>query len=135
SKNFKYALILFSCVLSHWILDLLVHYPDLPLYPGNSPKVGLGLWGLPFLENIIEFVLFIVGIVVYLGATSAKNKTGKYVTWCLIMLLAAAHCGNILGPKPTDTKAVGWAAQLMWLFVILAFWGDRNRAARVAATS
>ena len=30
-------------VLSHWVLDLLVHRPDLPLY-GNSAKVGLGLW-------------------------------------------------------------------------------------------
>jgi len=36
-------------VVSHWVLDWLVHRPDLPLYPGG-PKVGLGLWNHPFAE-------------------------------------------------------------------------------------
>jgi hypothetical protein len=33
-------------VFSHWILDFIVHRPDLPLYD-NSAKVGLGLWNYP----------------------------------------------------------------------------------------
>ncbi|MGH7552059.1 MAG: hypothetical protein ACREMQ_03425, partial [Longimicrobiales bacterium] len=33
-------------VFSHWILDLVVHRPDLPLV-GDSYKVGLGLWNQP----------------------------------------------------------------------------------------
>jgi hypothetical protein len=28
---------------SHWLLDLIVHVPDLPLYD-NTAKVGFGLW-------------------------------------------------------------------------------------------
>ena len=31
-------------VVSHWLLDLPVHRPDLPLWPGSSVKVGLGAW-------------------------------------------------------------------------------------------
>jgi len=31
-------------VLSHWILDWVVHRPDLPLWPGGSGRYGLGLW-------------------------------------------------------------------------------------------
>jgi membrane-bound metal-dependent hydrolase YbcI (DUF457 family) len=126
-KNFKYALILFLCVFSHWLLDVLVHYPDLPLYPGDSPKLGLGLWSMPLLENAIEFLMFIIGVGIYLVATTAKNNAGKYVTWILILLLAVAYLANIFGPKPTDTKLVAWGAQLMWIFVALAFWADKNR--------
>jgi hypothetical protein len=30
-------------VASHWLLDLIVHAPDLPLAFDRSPRVGLGL--------------------------------------------------------------------------------------------
>ena len=33
-------------VLSHWILDLPMHRPDLPLWPGSDMKLGLGAWRL-----------------------------------------------------------------------------------------
>ena len=128
-KNFKYAVILFLCVLSHWMLDLIVHYSDLPLYPGNSPKVGLKLWSRPVIENIIEGLMFIIGMAIYFKATAAKNNIGKYVLWILIALLVAAYFANIFGPAPTDVNAIAWSAQLMWIFVALAFWADHNRRA------
>ena len=28
-------------VVSHWVLDFLTHAPDLPLWPGDSPRLGL----------------------------------------------------------------------------------------------
>src|SRR6266566_2637901 len=37
------ALVVAAAVFSHWVLDFLVHRPDLPLYD-NTAKVGLGLW-------------------------------------------------------------------------------------------
>ena len=30
-------------VVSHWVLDVVTHIPDMPLYP-DGPKFGLGLW-------------------------------------------------------------------------------------------
>ena len=45
-KNFRGAIILALCVLSHWVLDLPVHRPDLPLFPGSAMFVGFGLWNL-----------------------------------------------------------------------------------------
>jgi hypothetical protein len=38
------ALVCALAVLSHWVLDLIVHHPDLPLYPGGGPQLGFGLW-------------------------------------------------------------------------------------------
>jgi hypothetical protein len=126
-KNLQSAMILGLCVFSQWVLDFIVHYPDLPLYPGVSPKVGLGLWHLPVIENIVEFIMFIAGITIYLKLTAAKNKTGTYLIWALIILLVAAATANISGPPPTDVTAVAWGAQLLWIFVGLAFWADHNR--------
>ena len=37
------ALVLAALVVSHWLLDLLVHLPDLPLSPGGAARLGLGL--------------------------------------------------------------------------------------------
>jgi hypothetical protein len=54
-------------VFSHWVLDFIVHLPDLPLLFDGSPLVGLGLWGSGpgFITSIIlEFGLLIAGLVV-----------------------------------------------------------------------
>jgi len=57
-------------VFSHWLLDLIVHLPDLPLFFEGSPKVGLGLWGGGpglILSCILEFVMLGAGIAFYLN--------------------------------------------------------------------
>src|SRR3546814_905171 len=43
-------------VLSHWLLDLIVHIPDLTLF-GAPPKLGLGLWNHPLIEMPLEIAL------------------------------------------------------------------------------
>jgi FtsH-binding integral membrane protein len=132
-RNKKYAFILGLCVLSHWVLDLIVHLPDLPLYPSaSSPKVGLQLWTKPIASTILESFIFIVGLILYLRSTKAKNKTGSIVFWILIVLLILAHMANLLSPPPTSVTALAWGAQFMWIFVILAFWADNNRTTRLS---
>ena len=36
--------LVFTAVLSHWLLDFVSHRPDMPLAPGVSGHFGLGLW-------------------------------------------------------------------------------------------
>ena len=38
-------------VMSHWLLDLVTHRPDLPLYPTGEILVGLGLWNSLWIET------------------------------------------------------------------------------------
>lgn len=64
-------------VFSHWILDLLVHRPDLPLYD-NAHKVGLGLWNYPIPALALEIAIYAGGLWLYLRATSAETFAGKY---------------------------------------------------------
>lgn len=50
------AMIAGAVVVSHWVLDLLVHVPDLTL-TGRPPKLGLGLWNHPAIEMPLELGL------------------------------------------------------------------------------
>jgi FtsH-binding integral membrane protein len=126
-KDRRGALVLGICVVSHWVLDFIVHMPDLPLFPGNSPKVGLGLWNWPVLTALVEGVLFVIGLTLYLRSTRAKNTIGKWSLWLLAILLVVAHVAGLFSPMPSSAEAIGWAAQFQWIFVGLGYWVDSNR--------
>ena len=76
TKKRRVSLVLGIIVFSHWILDFIVHSPDLPILFRNSPELGLGLWtsgpGL-ILSLILELVLLIGGIAIYLAARKKKE--------------------------------------------------------------
>jgi FtsH-binding integral membrane protein len=126
-KDTRSALVLGICVVSHWVLDLVVHKPDLPLFPGDSPKVGLGLWNWPLITAVVEFVLFFIGLTLYLRVSKPKNNTGKWSFWLLMALLVVNHIAALFSPMPSSAHAIGWAAQYQWIFVIMGYWVDRNR--------
>jgi hypothetical protein len=67
-------------VFSHWILDLIVHRPDLPILPGNFgnlPLLGFGLWQYPVISAIVELALLIGGTWYYYQATMQAVGTEK----------------------------------------------------------
>lgn len=125
-KNKRNALIIGLLVVSHWILDLIVHKPDLPLVPGG-PYLGLGLWNIPVIAVILESIIYIGGIILYVNTTTPKDKIGIYGFWSLIIILALIHAINLTGPPPPDIDAIGWAGLLLWLFVLWAYWADKHR--------
>ena len=73
AQKWTAAAIVGAAVFSHWILDLVVHRPDLALYD-DSYKVGLGLWNYPATAFILEIALLFGGIALYLRMTEAKDS-------------------------------------------------------------
>jgi membrane-bound metal-dependent hydrolase YbcI (DUF457 family) len=126
-KNFKSAVILGAVVISHWILDLLVHRPDLPLMPGSDIKLGLGLWNFTWLSIALELLIFFGGAAVYIRLTKAKNKTGNAALWTLIVFLFVIYVMNVFGPPPNATQPIAIVGLLQWIIVAWAYWIDRNR--------
>ncbi|HEX7556359.1 MAG TPA: hypothetical protein VF338_07025 [Leptolinea sp.] len=64
----KLALVVGLVFFSHWVLDFVVHNPDLPVFFEGSPTLGLGLWGSGpgmIFSGILELVLLGGGLFIY----------------------------------------------------------------------
>lgn len=115
------------CVFSHWILDAIVHRPDLPLMPGRSIYIGFGLWNSMVCSIAVEFGIFLIGLALYLRTTVAQGRIGKHGLWSLVLVLVIIWIANIFGPPPPSVKAIAVAGNASLLFVLWAFWVDRHR--------
>ena len=134
-KSVRGAVVCGLAVLSHWILDFVSHRPDLPLYPGGGPKVGLGLWNSLPGTIVIELGLFAVGAWLYVRCTRPRDRVGSLGLWALVGFLLLIYAGNVFGPPPTDVTAIAWVGQAQWLLVVWAYWVDRHRSANVPGYS
>jgi hypothetical protein len=121
------ALVLALLVFSHWVLDFASHRPDMPLTVHGSGRVGLGLWDSVPATLFVEAALLLAGTLIYLRATRAANRTGRFAFWGLIAFLAIVYLASVFGPPPASADAVAWSALAMWLLVGWGFWIDRNR--------
>lgn len=129
-KSVKSAVVIGVCVVSHWLLDLVVHRPDLPLLPGESAMAGWGLWNSLPATLVVEGALFAIGVSIYLRMTRSTGRSGTVGFWILAGFLVVIYAANVFGPPPPDMTTVAWAGQLQWLLVAAAFWVDRNRSFR-----
>jgi hypothetical protein len=127
TRNKRASLLLAGLVLSHWILDAIVHIPDLPLYPGESPKIGLGLWNSIPLTIITEGIIFVAGVVLYVNTRKMRGQRVSGWFWSLVAFLLIIHIMNLTGPPPPSVAAIAWAGHLQWLFIPWAWWADRDR--------
>ena len=127
-KDRRGALVLALLVLSHWLLDAIVHAPDLPLAPGGTARIGLGLWSSVAASQLLEVALLALGVWLYAGATRALDAIGHWGLWALVGFLLLIQWANVAGPPPPDVKALAWVGQLQWLLVLWGGWIDRHRA-------
>lgn len=127
-KDRRSALIYALLVFSHWVLDYITHRPDLALTYTSADKVGLGLWNHPAAAIFVECLIYVIGIWLYFNNTIALNKKGNILAWVLIALLAIFYVMNLIGPPPPSTEAVSYSALLLWLFVFMGYWIDKNRS-------
>lgn len=131
----KGAWVLGAGVFSHWLLDFITHRPDLPLSPGSSDYVGLGLWNSVLWSVVLEGALFVAGVLIYARTTSAKDRTGNLAFWSLVGFLGLVWVINMVGPPPPSVTAIGWSAMLLWLLVPWGYWIDRHRQLKGLAAS
>lgn len=129
-RDRRAALVIALLVLSHWLLDFITHRPDLPLYPGDAPRVGLGLWNSLAGTLLLEGALFGLGVWLYATGTRAQDAIGRWGFVSFVALLVAIHALNLFSPPPPSVEAIGYAGLGLWLFPLLAWWFDRHRRAR-----
>jgi hypothetical protein len=99
------AAILGMAVFSHWVLDLVVHRPDLPLYD-DTAKIGLGLWNYPIVAFLLEAAILFGGIV--LCIRSAAIRPTRVTVFGFLMLGVQAYV--FFGPPPVSANAAAATA-------------------------
>jgi hypothetical protein len=111
-------LLVTAASFSHWVLDLLVHVPDLPLYDDRA-KVGFGLWRVVALSLPLELILLGIGAWLYARWVTFKGTFGRYVYWGFVVGLAALQVYGNLGPQPSSPDIM-MATTSLALYVALA---------------
>src|SRR5258706_12217056 len=99
-RNSVAALIGGAVVLSHWLLDLLVHRPDLTI-AGSPPPLGLGLWNHPGIEIPLELALAFGGLAWFAARTRARGWQGHVSILALCAAMPAVQAINWLSAQST----------------------------------
>jgi peptidoglycan/LPS O-acetylase OafA/YrhL len=100
----------------------------MPLYPGGSERLGLGLWRSLPATFAVEGLMFAAGIALYAGATRSRDRVGTIALWTFIALLVAMYVPGPWSPPPPGENAVAIVGILA--IAILgpwAYWIDRHR--------
>jgi len=118
------AWLLVALVGSHWVLDFASHAPDMPLWPGPSPRFGLGLWNSIPLTLLIEGALWVVAIAVFLKGRPVRAR-GRVAFWSLVAITTLMWATSPWSPPPPSSRALGWFALIGWIIVPWAALADR----------
>jgi hypothetical protein len=106
-------------VFSHFLLDVPMHTPDLPLGPGaGSPRIGLGLWNHRFAAIAAELVVLAAGGILYLRATRPTTRGSAVGTALFGAALVALTLATPFLPDPPSAKA--FAVQALASYLVLA---------------
>ena len=114
------------CVFSHWPLDVLTHAPDMPLWPGNSPKLGLGLWNSIPGTFLVEGAMWLVGIAIYVQTLSQRGRRPGIPFWSFVFVSTFLWASGPWGPQPPDERTVAMFSMVGWIVVPWAWWADRR---------
>jgi hypothetical protein len=122
-------------VFSHWLLDLIAHPHDLPIYD-NRWKVGFGLWNYRDPEFALEIALLAGGIILYLARNVMPTIRGVAVI-AFGLALIVVQIGDTYVPRtpltPKETAMGVWV--FYTIFVVIAFFVERIGSRRQTSCS
>lgn len=126
-----------ALVFSHFILDGLVHAPELPLLGENSPKIGLALWNHLPLELTLETSMALAGLVIYwkLSGGSRVSRWGMAVFMLLVTALTWMQLFATQAPSPSQLVPTWIFAPLVFSAIPFTFDRKRAKAAQTAAAA
>jgi hypothetical protein len=132
AKDSRGAWIIGGLVLSHWFLDLIVHRPDLPIWPVDNTgmpiaKYGFGLWNSLIGTLVVEGALFAAGFWIYKKSTKALDQIGGAGLWAFAGVLLVLYGMDFKMAPPNNPNLVSLMGFLQLLFVAWAIWIDDHR--------
>jgi len=99
------AAVVAGAVFSHWLLDLVVHMPDLPLLGDSGAKLGFGLWRWLWISLPLELASLLAGAALYARAVPSRTRTGDAALWVFVAAMAGTEIYAVFGPPPAGPQA------------------------------
>jgi hypothetical protein len=100
------ALLVGAVVFSHWLLDALVHRPELPLAGAPSLRMGLGLWNHMPIALVVEAGLVLAGALLFLPGCGASRPKKFALAVLSLLVLAFTVVGMTVAPPPPSAAAM-----------------------------
>jgi hypothetical protein len=122
SASARSMVIVALAVFSHWVLDLLVHVHDLPLYD-NAAKVGFGLWNAPGIELPLE-ALLLLGAIWWCYREQLSRAVG---TFAFGVIMVALQVYFFFAPPPPSDKAIAVTALASYIVLAAVIWWLQDR--------
>lgn len=125
------ALAVAAAVFSHYVLDALVHVPDLTLAGPGTPRLGLGLWNHLPVALALEAALFAAGAWI-LVRSSWAGATGRRaaVTRLAAIMLVLVVTTYLIPTPPTPNALVASGLGTFGALALAAAWMvDRGSSA------
>lgn len=129
TKRKNVSMVMGILVVSHWILDLITHRPDLPLTPWGETKAGFGLWNSIPGTIGVESVLFLLCVGIFITINKPRGIKSWLVLGGLLVFLVIINVGNVIGPPPPSVEMIGYVGFAQWLLVLWGYWIDRQQFA------
>ena len=126
AAKLRVAALVAVAVFSHWLLDVLVHVPELPLASAGSLKVGLGLWQDMPVALVVEAALVVAGLCFFIPGANLSQAKSIALTVLSLLILAFTVAGMTVAPPPPSVVAMA-GSSLATIIVVcaLACWLGR----------
>jgi hypothetical protein len=119
-RSVRTGLILAAAVFSHWILDLIVHRPDLALYDSVG-KMGFGLWNYRGAAFALEMAVLFGGAAMLYRTAAHRGRLVGFV----VFLAALQVFGTFFFPPPTSDHPAAITALVLYIMLaLIAWWVD-----------
>ncbi len=122
AERLRAALFMGLAVFSHWLLDALVHAPEMPIAGESSRKLGLGLWNSMPAALFVEALITLAGL--WLFVATANLSRGKQATLVVVTCVALAFTviGMTVAPAPPSAAAMA-VSSLVTIVLVSALIG------------
>lgn len=122
-------------LLSHFVLDAVVHVEGLPLAGRGSPKIGLGWWSDMPLALTFESVLTIGGVILYSIGSGLSRIRAVGVTLWVAAVLGLTVFGQTKAPPPPVPKEAALTSFGMLIVILAVLWALTSLTSPTSRTS
>jgi hypothetical protein len=118
----RVALLAAAAVFSHWLLDVLVHRPEMPVAGADSAMLGLALWDSMAVALAVEAALVVAGLLLYVRDSGLARRRTVALAALVLVTLAFTVAGMTIAPPPPSAQAMA-ATSLVTIAVVVALIG------------